>query len=770
MWPDFDYNSGDLLWLGNWGLGWIVAVAILGAVILGLSAYDLQPLRPTRRYTLLGLRAMVFALAVMMLLEPAVDLKNVTKVKNHVPVLVDISRSMSLTASGDDTTRRDLALDAVKRLNLPKGLTDEDHFYHLLTFGNGVEEISPEGLDVVAFNAPTSDLTAALSGLAQRYKTVELGGVIVVSDGTDTGGIGGRTRRDEELDTSSLGILANVGAPVNAIRVGTPDSLRDLAIKRVKHDDFAFVRNRVAVDVEVQAIGFDGEVLQLTLERGGKPLQTRQITVEPGKTRYDVSFEFVPQQLGREVYAVKIPVMDQEVLASNNASYFVQKVIRDKIRVLQVVGRPTWDVRFLRQLLKRNPNIDLISFFILRTNENLLNARNDELSLIPFPTDELFSEQLGSFDLVVFQNFNFGPYAMRQYLPDIANFVRQGGGFVMVGGELSFADGGYAGSPIESILPVKLPSTTGRTVDLSEFRPELTDAGTRHPISQLAFDPASNREIWESLPLQHGTNVVLEAKPWANVLATHPRLTAGGRPMPVITVGEIDEGRVMALTTDSSWRWSFERAGDGGTAREYQMFWNNTMRWLIKDPELKLLRIEIEQDVVGPGESAKVTVRLQNPDYTPAPDVRGVLTVARKDLDKLTDAAKPTGNIPFQTDARGVAQIAVDAALPGVYEISAEVDRDTGKLVDRDLFLAADNASEFADILPRPDLLQSIAKATQGASVAAGTSLTPELRAPQSVQVNKRVVIQLWDNVVVFLLTLALLLVEWTLRRRWGRL
>ncbi len=90
------YNSGDVLWLGDWGLLWIVGLLVIGALVVGLSAYDLRPLKPLRRWTLVALRALVYLLAVAMLLEPALDLKNVSKVKNNVAVLVDTSSSMQL--------------------------------------------------------------------------------------------------------------------------------------------------------------------------------------------------------------------------------------------------------------------------------------------------------------------------------------------------------------------------------------------------------------------------------------------------------------------------------------------------------------------------------------------------------------------------------------------------------------------------------------------------------------------------------------------------
>ena len=116
-----------------------------------------------------------------------------------------------------------------------------------------------------------------------------------------------------------------------------------------------------------------------------------------------------------------------EALASNNQQSFTLKVIRDRVRVLHLAGRPSWDERFLRSMLRRDPNVDLVSFFILRTETDEQPWNRDELSLIPFPTYEIFEEQLHSFDLVIFQNFNYAPYGVEPFLPNVRDYVEEGG-------------------------------------------------------------------------------------------------------------------------------------------------------------------------------------------------------------------------------------------------------------------------------------------------------------------------------------------------------
>ncbi len=150
-------------------------------------------------------------------------------------------------------------------------------------------------------------------------------------------------------------------------------------------------------------------------------------------------------------------------------------MIRDRVRVLHVCGRPSWDQRFLRSMLRLDPNVDLVSFFILRTETDDQPWNREEMSLIPFPDREIFDEQLKSFDLLIFQNFNSAPsYKVEPYLPGLRDYVQSGGALAMVGGDLSFASGGYAQTALREVLPVELegiPIQGDRAVTRDAFRP-----------------------------------------------------------------------------------------------------------------------------------------------------------------------------------------------------------------------------------------------------------------------------------------------------------
>lgn len=770
------YNDGSVLFLGDWGPPWILLFLALAVAIVVMTWLDLDRMSPRRRIVIVGLRALTLCLAIVMLLEPALELRHVTKVPNHIAVLVDTSESQSLpTRSGAPRSERVSALvDEIERWS--QRVTGE-HVVDFYEFDASIRPADPDGLaDPARYGGAASRTLEAIDGLRGRYDRKELGGVVVISDGTDNGELSGRVKSGESLDTVSTESLQALNAPVHTFATARVDELRDLSIERVIHDDFAFVRNAVTVDVEIRALGIGEGTLPVTLRRAGQPLQTREISLSPDQESYSVSFEFVPELLGKELYSVSIPVLEGEALTENNRDFFILKVIRDKIRVLQVVGRPSWDVRFLRQLLKNNPNVDLISFFILRTNEDVQRAASNEMALIPFPTDELFEEQLGSFDLVVLQNFTYVPYRMRQYLPNIRDYVLDGGGLLMIGGEQSFASGGYAKTPVADVLPVELPSGTAEStlIDPREFKPELTPAGERHPITRIEFDRARNLEVWDGLPAMPGTNVVTGTKPGATTLAVHPDRRAGDEAMPVLSIMEAGAGRSMAMTFDGSWMWNYQHVLEAGSSHAYASFWNSSIRWLIRDPALNLVQIEIPPQIVQPGATVDVQVRAFRPDYSPAARVDGQLQVFRTPLDAIDGASgeEALAVYPFQTNDRGIARLSIPVDDIGAYRVEAQAEVEPDNTPEDDeIFLSLRKTREVREVKPRPELLREIAEATDGRMAMAADGWTePRFNDALTEKINRRRIVTLWSSPWILLLFAVLLGSEWQLRRRWGRL
>jgi len=741
-----------------------VALALLGLAAVAAVALAWRGLRgetrPSRRAALLALRAVSAALAAFLLAEPAIELLQTARVRNRFAVLVDASRSMSFPVEAEGPARAAAAASflADHRRDLERLSDRVDLEWY--AFG---EDVAPSDAAEAARGIPPragrTDLLQAMRAVASGAggSTRKLAGVLVVSDGADNARLADGLVPEARAEVKALGV------PVNAIAIGR-SAPRDLAVERVAVDDFAFVRSTVTVEATLRARGFAGESVQVVLRREGAVVASTTVKLERGKDRYTVPLSFAPDRTGTFVFTVATPVLPGEAVAENNARSFVLRVIRDRVRVLLVAGRPSWDERFLRGLLKQDPNVDLVSFFILRTNADDPGPQQ-ELSLIPFPVAEIFGEQLRTFDAVLFVNFAYAPYRgleIERFLPNLRDYVRKGGGLAMVGGEQSFGDARYGTTPLAEVLPVS--PIDGTAMVEGEQRPQPTREGLRHPLTSLVPGDSQNLAAWAALPPITAVNLTraLGTAEGAAVLLEAPGVTVQGRPAPVVAVREVGAGRTLAVTTDGSWRWGFLAAESGQGNRAYLRFWSSALRWLVRDPALAPVQVEPDKPAVEPGAPVGLSVSVRSPDWGPGAGRR----VAAELVDEAGRSVA-TGQAVAGPD--GNARLELTPPGPGAYKIVAKADgRDAEAATAAVAVRGA--GPEDADAAPRPELLAALAEATGGAFDALPGGGFPRLAMadPEVVEIGRRKAVPIWDR-AWFLAALALTLAgEWILRRRWG--
>ncbi|MFM2151769.1 MAG: hypothetical protein RL199_204 [Pseudomonadota bacterium] len=758
-----DWRLVALSPLPSWMLV-LAAVALVSAVWLAGRALKSET-HAARRWTLITLRVLAAASALALLAEPGVERLATKKRPAVVAVMVDGSRSMSLASAPNGPTRAEVAVLAVKDALKEFEGRFQVEFY---TFAENAAATDAAALSSKApgpFAGERTQLLPSLEEVVRSAGSRPLAGVVVASDGADNGALeaalaeGGDAAKDEATKR-----LAGLKVPVFALDP-TGGDLADLSVAAVRVDDFAFVRSTVEVEVELRQQGLgEGLSVPVQLEREGQLVARADATVSDGKPAA-VKLSFAPDTTGEYAYTVRVPAQSGEAVTANNSRSFVLKVIRDRVRVLHVAGRPSWDERFLRQLLKRDPNVDLISFFILRTPSDLtMTASNDELSLIPFPTDEIFRQQLKTFDLVIFHDFTFKPYHMAQYLPGIADYVRGGGSFLMVGGDQSFAEGGYGGTPIADVLPVELAANAGAPTT-EPFQPRLTADGRRHPVTELAPGETANEAAWKALPALHGVQRAT-LKAGAQLLLEHPTVSGiDGRPAPVAVVMDVGRGRSMAVMADSTWLWALDAAREGKPPRGFETLYHNAIRWLVRDPELTQVRVQAERDRFAPRDEVAFVVKARTRDYGPAAGAHVQL-----ELSPLSGSG-PSRALEGVVASDGSLRLTSAPLAAGPWRAVATVRRDGEELGrGEDVFVVEDAGPEFARPFPRPDILSFVAAGTGGGVERArsGVLKSLALEDPGRVDIGQRKSRPLWDGAWALGLFALLVGAEWTLRRRWG--
>ncbi|MCK5690698.1 hypothetical protein KAI87_15565, partial [Myxococcota bacterium] len=512
----------------------------------------------------------------------------------------------------------------------------------------------------------------------------------------------------------------------------------------------------------VSSAGYGDVSPTLILLENGAVIETLEAHIPSGEVAH-LKFKTKPTTVGPRAYSVEITPFADEAVTSNNIETFAVDVVRDKIRVLQVVGRPSWDERFLRQHLKENPNVDLISFFILRTPSDATGAPEKELALIPFPVERLFTTELKTFDVIVFQNFDFGPYRMEPYLRNIQQAVLDGLGFVMIGGNKSFGSGGYEGTPIETILPLRVANSDYIQQTIA---PRLTPTGARHPILALGLWGGAPGELWKRLPSFRGYNKTLGLSPGAIALATHPADRGiDGKPLPLIAAREVQKGRSLAIATDNLWRWRFSSHADSDlAARAYHRFWANALRWLVRDPSHSRVKVRPLHRRIGKNEALVLKIETREQDYSPAPfssatvqilDGQGTLLQTRT----IELGENATGVAKLENLPKGALHIRVNAHLGN---------RDLGQT--ETVVVVEEDSQETTALTPNPEILRYLSEKSGGSWQALGDANLADLIIPDATRIEiDRIKNQpLWDNAWALGLAILLFGLDWALRRRMG--
>ena len=750
--------SGDL------GHPFVILACALAALSAGLLLLELWRSRRARassyRIGASGLLAVLGLLAAV--LRPVGIVSKGSLVGPKVIVLADASRSIDLP--GLEGTRRQMIDRALAELETRSG----EVRYTVLAFGDGaptpiegtvgaagdVAKIAAAGKAARAPFHPRarlrSDLGAALEAVA-RAADERPAAVVVLSDGRlDRPGETGAG----EAARAALGALQ---VPIHTVSLADT-APRDASIRRVLAAGAAVAHQPFSLRIEIGCDGGlscgDVPVVARELREKGEPTELASGTAHVVAGRATVELPMTIERAGARILEISIQAPEGDVIPENDRRYITLDVIRDRVRVLHVAGRPTYDVRALRMWLKSDASVDVVAFFILRTPADHVEAASDELALIPFPVDELFNEHLPSFDAVVLQDFNAEPYGLTKHLPSLARYVEKGGGLIMVGGPDAFGPGHYGGTRLADVLPVEISADRREQgTDLAGFTPRFTDAGRVAPV--LAPLRAL---IGDDLPEMPGVDIVGDARPDATVLLEHPtRRTASGAPMPVLALGEHGSGRTMALTVDGSHRLLFSSFAASAAGRAHGAFWDAMLGWLMRDPRFEPAVIDVRGGCIA-GEDTTLTLR-------PLPGPSGEATVKIVRL----GSAELVATLKTPVDGSGAAIDLQAGKLPaGGYSAVVEIGKGTtkGPTTRRD-FACESGGDEWADSRPDEDRLRAIAAATGGVFVRAGDA--GKLPLPEATQVATErqvaAVLPAWAWTTLAALLLGL---HWIVRRRGG--
>lgn len=388
------------------------------------------------------------------------------------------------------------------------------------------------------------------AGLAEIPKS-RLAGVIVISDG-----------QVHDLPANPL-----LGAPLHLLLAGSRQD-RDRRLVMDGSPGFAMVGSQAEFAFHIEDPGHDGSAV-VTLRRDGGAVSTVSMPLNR-PTKLSVPIDHA----GPNVIEIDVAAVPGELTLNNNRSAVGITGVRDRLRVLLLSGEPHPGERMWRNLLKADPSVDLVHFTILRSPDKDDHTPIQQLSLIAFPTRELFEERLKDFDLIIFDRFRRRNILPPAYYRNIRDHVREGGAMLLVAGPELAAPDSPAGSALADILPAR----SDGTIFSQPFLPTVTELGHRHPLFQGLPGATDAPAHWGRWVRAAGS----VPAPGAEVVMSTPTGT------PLLVLSRAGEGRVAQLNSDSAWLWG--RGWEGGGPQAELL--RRLAHWLMKEPELEENRLD----------------------------------------------------------------------------------------------------------------------------------------------------------------------------------
>ncbi len=731
--------------------GSYVAAVLAGAAIL-LTVVTYRGLagrgRVRDRIVLTILRIATLLVMLFCLFRPILVVKAAVPQQNFLAVLIDDSRSMQITDWGTQARGAFVKQTFAKDSPLVKALSER---FVLRPFHFSSSATRLGSTDDLSFTGAQTRIGAALNGARQELAGLPLAGMVLVSDGADT--------TDASLSEALLGLKA-AAVPVFTVGVGRDRLARDVQIDRVSTPRTALQGTSLVIDAVVTQTGYAGETVSLDVENEGRIVGSQEVKLPMDGEPAAVRVRFTAADAGARVFTFRIAPRPGELVTQNNQREALIDVSDRREKILYYEGEPRPEMKFINRAVADDKNLEVAT--LQRTADNKymrVGVENSEQLAGGFPKTR---EELFGYRGLILGSIEAGAFSGDQ-LRMISDFVeRRGGGLLMLGGSRSFAEGGYAGTPVADALPVTLerPARTLDVLPVARLHVKPTKAGEAHGVTQIAANEAASTARWSDMPILTSVNTIREVKPGATVLLTGT--DERRREQVVLASQRYGRGKTLAFPVQDSWHWQMD-VKMSVEDQTHENYWRQLLRWLV-DGVPNTVDVHTTTERVEPGEQVTLVADVLDPAYVEVNDARVVA--------KVTGPKGVAVDVPMQWtgERNGEYRATFPAPDQGMYVAQVEATR-AGKSLGTGTTEVRANPSdaEYFDATMHAPRLKRIAEET------GGRFYTPETIAgmPEDLRYTGRGVTtveerELWHMPVVLFVLLGLISAEWAYRRAVG--
>jgi hypothetical protein len=705
-----------------------------------------------QKFFLLTLRMAAVAAVLCLLFNPGKWVNPVDRIDRPWLVLADVSSSMA-QVTRDGTSRAAQLASHIEQTRTHAKAADIP--LRVLPFADTLDAA------VEALPAPTGAASRILPAVSQALQDASsagqpLAGVIVLSDGR-------QTLRSSPADLEALGLRARSrGVAVHALAIGGEAPPPDLTLIQPRASLTAFGGQSLRIPFALQSSGLSPLRPVVTLrDAAGREIASKTLYVPSGKTVASVIEIKAPTASTR--WTLDTPVVDGEVRAANNHALLHLRVLESRTRVFLVEGAPYWDSKFLAQLLRQQPHMDVRSIHRISDERYFRIDSGDESNQeTKHPVFPETIDELARYDLVVFGK-NVDPFLTDQRAEILRSYVRDHGGAVL------FARGKATTGSVAALEP--LEPVTWTSAGSGDFRFTPNRDGEAAGLFGEAL-PAPDASLWKSLPSLKDGRQISMVKPFTRVLADGIPEAAGvslvstSGKFPALLVRRYGQGVTGLVNGDGLWKWDFfPEARELGNC--YQDFWTQLIQWMASYSEFLpgqdfSLRLPATRGEAGTTLAAAISYR----GALPAPQAQIEITAPDGSSNRITPAAVP------DPSGRPLWRASFTPDKPGTWKLRVIDPRPHAAATPEAMFTVPLPPAENDDLSADPAFLSELAAATGGEHIAPddfAEFLNKRLAVNPPVNREAGAVWKAaWNSAFVAILIALLLACEWFIRRRSG--
>ena len=611
-------------------------------------------------------RAMLLCLIILSISNPTIISENRENIPDTVAVVLDLSPSQ------DINNRKDIAQKTYNNIK------------------NELEKINNLDVRLKTINGERgSKIFEPLNSMIGDVPAERLAGAIIITDG-------------QISDSPTLLDNFNFKSPINVLLTGNKEE-KDRRLIIESSPRFGIVGEEINIDIKVEDISASSPNALVSINMNDEIEQSRSIPI--GEI---VTITMPLERTGITSLNIEVEAGKEELTLQNNKAVVEINAIRERLKVMLVSGEPNMGLRSWRNLLNSDPSVDLIHFTILRPPNKQDLTPVGELSLIPFPSRELFQANLNDFDLIIFDQYHLRGILPQFYLKNVVEYVVNGGALLDASGPSYAGPYSLSLSPLQNILPTE---PTGDVV-LQEFIPIMTNYGERHPVTANLKDNISNN--WG---------------PWyrmvEGITIAGDVLLEGPEARPLLVLNRVGQGRVAQILSDQSWVWTKPGSNKGPQADLLRRL----VHWLMKEPEL---------------EENELSARIDNNTIL---ITKNSLTLDNKPIISISpDNTKK--EIILEDIGKGKQIGKILSPQEGTWKFSSGNSKIT-------LIVGNSNASEYLDVRTTDNIVEPIVEFTSGSINWVNNENLPKIRhLPKSKLVENNDHIKLVKNEKYFVKSL----------------